>query len=116
VQIVYSLFGNDKGLIMEVDNGNKPKRSSNPVSHVPNNAVKKPHRPDRSADPQTADPVHLSSHAKTYQDARKKLSTLPDVDADKVREIRERLASGRYRLDPALIAEKMIKDALTNDD
>ena len=101
---------------MEIDNDNKPKRSSNPVTHVPDRAVEKPHRPDRPADPQTADPVRLSSHAKTYQDARKKLSTLPDVDADSVREIRERLASGRYRVDPAQIAEKMIKDALTNDD
>ena len=101
---------------MEIDNDNKSKCSSNPVSHVPDRAVKKPHRPDHPADPQTADPVHLSSHAKTYQDARKKLSTLPDVDADSVREIRERLASGRYRVDPEQIAEKMIKDALTNDD
>lgn len=98
---------------METDDRNNPKRKSPLGSHLADAAGKKPHRPPAT---RTTDAVHLSPRAQVYEDACKILSTLPDVDTNKVREIKARLQSGRYRVDPAKIAAKMIQDALANEE
>ncbi|MDJ0990447.1 MAG: flagellar biosynthesis anti-sigma factor FlgM [Desulfobacterales bacterium] len=63
-----------------------------------------------------ADRVHLSARAREYQKARQALAALPDIEADKLREIKDRIQSGRYRLDADRIADQMIREALTNDE
>ncbi|MDJ0855015.1 MAG: flagellar biosynthesis anti-sigma factor FlgM [Desulfobacterales bacterium] len=63
-----------------------------------------------------ADRVHLSPQAKEYQKARQALAALPDIEADKLREIKDRIRSGRYRLDADKLADQMIREALANDE
>ena len=63
-----------------------------------------------------ADRVHLSPRASEYQKARQALAALPDIEADKLREIKDCIQSGRYRLDADRIADQMIREALINDE
>ncbi|MGD9097143.1 MAG: flagellar biosynthesis anti-sigma factor FlgM [Desulfobacterales bacterium] len=71
--------------------------------------------PPRTEQRATA-PVHWSLHARKYQQARKALATVPDVDNEKVQAIRARVQSGRYRIEAEKIADKMIREALLDDD
>jgi negative regulator of flagellin synthesis FlgM len=56
--------------------------------------------------------VQLSRASKETQLADKIISTTPDIRADKVAEIRERIESGKYEIDHEKIAAKMIDNDL----
>ncbi len=62
------------------------------------------------------DQVRLSPRAREYQKARQALSALPDTDRDKIQEIKDRLHTGRYRIQTDKIAEKMLHEALNSED
>ncbi len=62
------------------------------------------------------DQVHLSPRAQEYQKARQALAALPDTDSDKIREIKARIHTGRYRVEADKIADKMLREALGSDD
>jgi flagellar biosynthesis anti-sigma factor FlgM len=64
----------------------------------------------------TIDRVRLSPRAQEYQKARKALAALPDVDADKVQAVHDRLRSGGYRIEADKIAAEMIRDVLAGDE
>ena len=56
--------------------------------------------------------VHLSRASKETQLADKIISTTPEIRADKVAEIRERIESGNYKIDHEKVAAKMIDSNL----
>lgn len=62
-----------------------------------------------------ADTVALSNAAKDIQEAQKQLKAIPDVREDKVAQLKEQIENGTYEIDAEKIADKMLKDALTND-
>jgi negative regulator of flagellin synthesis FlgM len=62
-----------------------------------------------------ADTVVLSDMAKTVQEARTQLESIPDVREDKVAELKEQIESGTYEIDAEKIAGKMLRDSLLND-
>ncbi len=60
--------------------------------------------------------VHLSPHAREYQRACQALAAVGDIDEDKVQAIKDRINSGHYRIDADQIAEKMIRETLSDGD
>lgn len=62
-----------------------------------------------------SDTVVISDTAKRVQDAQTQLRQIPDVRADKVAEIKARIRDGKYEIDADAIADKMIRESLTND-
>lgn len=62
------------------------------------------------------DRVSLSPEAQELLSAQKALDAIPDIRADKVEEIKARIADGTYRIDSEQIAAKMIREALPDDE
>jgi negative regulator of flagellin synthesis FlgM len=54
------------------------------------------------------DKIELTAHSKTLKELEQKISALPDVDMEKVAEVKARIASGQYRMDAERIADKML--------
>ena len=101
---------------MRVDGNHNPKGNPPRVTRNVDTASGKS-CPDRSTPvAATAERVYLSPPASALAEARRLLDALPDIDKEKVREIQHRLQSGRYRLDADKIAERMIRDALDDND
>lgn len=55
-----------------------------------------------------SDQVVLSQEAQTLGRLQAKINTSPDVDLEKVAEIRRAIAEGRFEINPERIAENMI--------
>ncbi len=51
----------------------------------------------------------------TTAKVREAIRNTPDVRADRVAEARKRIAEGRYEVDSARVAERMLNDALRED-
>lgn len=60
--------------------------------------------------PDSTDKVELSVSAKELGDIMSAVSRLPEVRTEKVAGIRDRIDSGRYGVDPAEIARKMVDE------
>ncbi len=73
-------------------------------------------QPKASPPVQGVDRVTLSPQAREIRDAQRALAAIPDVREDKVAEAKARIAEGRYRVDSREIAERMIKEALSDKD
>ena len=56
----------------------------------------------------SADSVNLSSQAQSLKVVEEKIQKLPSVNEKKVAEIKAALASGQYRVDDLVIAEKLL--------
>lgn len=54
------------------------------------------------------DELSISNEAKEIQQLMKKLKDIPDVREEKINEIKERIKSGTYEINPEKIAEKML--------
>lgn len=54
------------------------------------------------------DTVRLSSEAMAVQAGRESVANLPDVNLQRVEEIRSALADGSYRVDDLVIADKLL--------
>ena len=101
---------------MKIDDSHKPGDASAGIVDK-TVATERKARPRRGQkEPLPVDGVHLSPRAREYQKARQALGVIPDTDVDKVREIKDRIQTGHYRLDADKIAEKIIRVALTSDD
>jgi negative regulator of flagellin synthesis FlgM len=112
---IYDVFRH-RGTAMKIDGNHNPKGNPPRVTRDAATASGKP-CPDRCTPvAATADRVHLSPRASALAEARRQLDALPDIDMEKVREIQHRLQSGRYRLDADKIAERMIREALDDND
>ncbi|RBO84864.1 flagellar biosynthesis anti-sigma factor FlgM [Marinomonas aquiplantarum] len=53
------------------------------------------------------DTVKLSGTAQTLQNQQAKLNNLPDVDMDKVEQIKNAIAAGEYKIDTQKLANNM---------
>jgi negative regulator of flagellin synthesis FlgM len=62
-----------------------------------------------------SDTVSISDAAKEIQEVRKKLDDIPEVRAEKIAELKDRIENRTYEIKPEETAEKMIRDALLND-
>lgn len=56
--------------------------------------------------------VQLSSASKEVQRIRDVIASEPDVRADKVAELKERIQSGQYEIDHDAVAEKMVDELI----
>lgn len=59
--------------------------------------------------PAAADSLRLTGEATGLQALQRDLSTRPAVDEARVQAVRDALASGSYRIDPEVIASRMLE-------
>lgn len=69
----------------------------------------------KSSDEVKNDNVILSPRAKELYEAKNILSTCPDVNEEKVAQIKKQIEEGTYQLDSQKIAEKLLKDTLQDE-
>ena len=62
-----------------------------------------------------ADTVQISEEARELQEAQKVSENIPDVEVEKVAEIKKKIENGTYEVKPDKIAENMVKDSLLNE-
>ena len=62
------------------------------------------------------DRVSLSPQARELMEAQRLLADMPDVREDKVREIKQRIEEGRYRIESETIAAQMIREAFPENE
>lgn len=61
------------------------------------------------------DTVVLSQEGREIQEAKKILSSVPDIREEKVARIKEQVENGTYQIDGEKIAVKMIKKSFINE-
>jgi negative regulator of flagellin synthesis FlgM len=61
------------------------------------------------------DKVVLSPEVKRIQDAKKLLSSVPDIREEKVARIKAQIENGTYQVEEKKLAQKMIKESLLNE-
>lgn len=101
---------------MNIDDPQNPGKVLARTSACAAKTLEKTRTRQRDPGSSRADSVHLSPRAREYRKARQALAALPDIEADKVREIKARIQNDSYRPDADQIAAKMIREALSNDD
>lgn len=69
----------------------------------------KPGAASRSTATAAADKVELTPSALLLQRLAEQLRSIPDVDAERVRSIKEAIAAGEYRVDADRIAAKLAR-------
>src|SRR5690625_7140292 len=69
-----------------------------------------PPRQDPPSPTQSAgnSPIQLSSDARALQTAEASLRALPEVNAERVAEIKAALSSGQYQVDELVVADKLL--------
>lgn len=58
---------------------------------------------------QPAGDVHITSAARNLASLEQAIRDLPAIDQSRVEEIQQRLASGRYEIDPQRIADRLLR-------
>ncbi len=101
---------------MKIDDSHKPGENANRVEDNTETNGGKARSQQRQSASLPIDGVVISPRAREYQKARNAIAALPDNDMEKVREIKDRIQTGRYRIDAEKIAERMIREALPSDD
>ena len=81
--------------------------------HDKNKADPSENKSDKTA--AKSDTVVISDAAKRVQEARRQLDAIPDVDEDKVAQLRKEIEAGTYQRGADEIAGKMIREGLIND-
>lgn len=71
--------------------------------------VNKTSKTEKSSPAMKKDEVILSSQAQATSQIYQGIYNVPDVREDKVKELSERIAAGKYHVDAKDIAEKMLK-------
>lgn len=66
------------------------------------------HGHSKVAATQPADTLRLTGHAVQLQSLSQQVTASPEVDLKRVAAVREALASGQYRIDPANIADRLM--------
>jgi flagellar biosynthesis anti-sigma factor FlgM len=62
------------------------------------------------------DRVELSAQAKEMQAARAAIQRMPEVDLEKVRQIKDKLKAGQYRVDGRKAAAQMVTESLLGEE
>jgi negative regulator of flagellin synthesis FlgM len=71
---------------------------------------------DKISPGKSNDRVSLSPQARELMEAQRLLADMPDVREDKVREIKQRIDEGRYRIESETIAAQMIREAFPENE
>jgi flagellar biosynthesis anti-sigma factor FlgM len=87
--------------------GHKPPESADAVRHLKAGKHGSA-RPSGGTD--TKDKVDLSGNAKELADLVNVAKSLPEVRTEKVASIRSDIAAGKYVVEPAVIARKMVDE------
>lgn len=66
-------------------------------------------RPATGGSADSADQVSVTSSSVLLRQLEEALQSAPAVDAERVRAVRDAIASGAYEIDPGVIAEKIIR-------
>jgi negative regulator of flagellin synthesis FlgM len=95
--------------------GKKPFPGANPyirnIANPRRNAEETASRPDESG----GDRVALSPQARRFQEARRIAADRPEIRTDRVAQVRERLATGTFRVEGERIALRMLAESLLAD-
>ena len=81
--------------------------------HDKNKADPSENKADKTA--AKTDTVVISDAAKRVQEVRSQLDAIPDVDEEKVAQLRKEIEAGTYQRSADEIAGKMIREGLIND-
>ncbi|MCK8043372.1 MULTISPECIES: flagellar biosynthesis anti-sigma factor FlgM [Shewanella] len=57
--------------------------------------------------PQKSDSVSITAQAQQIQNVQTKMADMPDVDQNKINEIKAAIAEGRYKIDPDKLASNI---------
>ncbi|MCL1129256.1 flagellar biosynthesis anti-sigma factor FlgM [Shewanella sairae] len=57
--------------------------------------------------PQKTDSVSITAQAQQIQNVQTKMADMPDVDQNKINEIKAAIAEGRYKIDPEKLASNI---------
>jgi negative regulator of flagellin synthesis FlgM len=82
-------------------------------------AAERPQRTAETGERQTnsasiQDKINISSKVKMYQDIKNAVFDAPDIRADKVRDIEQKLSSGTYSPDYNAIADKLLSPNISS--
>jgi negative regulator of flagellin synthesis FlgM len=58
------------------------------------------------------DNVDLTAQANLMRSLESALADLPDTDLNKVEEVRQAIAEGRFKVDEEVVAEKLVEDTM----
>ena len=67
-----------------------------------------PASPARAADSTQSDTVSLTDTAARLAELDRALANVPVVDAQRVEEVKQAISEGRYQIDPAKVADKLL--------
>ena len=101
-------------MVREINHSNSPIRPSGtaasdaraPASSA--TAGSEPTAVDKSAESAAHSAVQLSGNAQALQAVEQKLQELPEVNEQRVADIKAALASGEYQVDDVVIADKLL--------
>jgi len=87
-----------------------PKSPPNAAEKVDEKGISDEQRVEGSADQDAI--VNLSQASKEAQKIREIIASEPDVREDKVADLRERIESGKYTIDHAKVADKLVDELI----
>ena len=90
-------------------------RHARQTAHLNGEGEVRARRQNTSAISADRDDVLLSPLAREILDVRKKLPEMPEMRTDRIAELKQRIAAGRFVIDPDRIAGRMIAEGLITD-
>lgn len=96
-------------MVIDTNNGintNGPRGRSNSVSSTPADNRQATNAPEKPASDKDA--VVLSSEAQNLNRLQSKISSMPDVDMERVNAIKKAIAEGKFEINAERIAENML--------
>ncbi len=91
--------------------------SANPYAAEAKEAAKEPKvKPQNGSTPvpETTDKVQISDRSREIARAQEAVKSAPDVRADKVAELKAKIASGTYNVNASQVADAILKSSLTD--
>ena len=87
-----------------------PQSPPNAAEKIDEKGVSKEQKAEGSSDQDTI--VNLSQASKEAQKIEEIIASEPDVREDKVADLKERIESGRYTIDHAKVADKLVNELI----
>lgn len=80
---------------------------------IKSNVAQSPSSKPASGQTSTSEQIAISSKAKDIQQAQEVVKSSPNVRTEKVNRIKKEIAEGRFNIDSDALAEKILKDIIT---
>ena len=87
------------------------KKPAHAPTHLPDDSTSPP---SLNPHPMTQDTLKLSKDGKDYQSIHKAIKETPDIRQNKIQDIQEALAAGRYQVSSTDLADRLIQDTIIN--